>query len=181
LHKGELSVLVASDLASRGLDVDGITHVVNYDLPDDPEVYVHRIGRTARIGREGVAWSLVTPDQGELLTSIESLINAEIPQLHYPDFTPGPIPENKRERRPDPKPANQVNRIAATVAPDLPVAQPGAIDASRFPGGLVPAKMPPNRMFGKVKTSRSMGTQPSPAPVPANAAAPAALPPGSPG
>ncbi|MFN5957176.1 MAG: DEAD/DEAH box helicase, partial [Planctomyces sp.] len=59
LHAGTLGVLVASDLASRGLDVDGITHVVNYDLPEDPEVYVHRIGRTARIGRDGVAWSFV--------------------------------------------------------------------------------------------------------------------------
>src|SRR5262249_24938269 len=54
LRKGKLAVLVASDLASRGLDVEGITHVVNYDLPEDPDLYIHRIGRTARAGRDGV-------------------------------------------------------------------------------------------------------------------------------
>src|SRR5262249_19658825 len=63
LRKGELEVLVASDLAARGLDVDDISHVINFDLPEDPELYVHRIGRTARAGREGIAWSFVSPDQ----------------------------------------------------------------------------------------------------------------------
>src|SRR5690606_2886844 len=89
LRAGHLEVLIASDLASRGIDVEGITHVINYDLPEDVELYVHRIGRTARAGRGGVAWSFVTPDQGPLLTQIELLINAEIPKLDYPDFQPG--------------------------------------------------------------------------------------------
>jgi ATP-dependent RNA helicase DeaD len=61
LRDGTLGVLVASDLAARGLDVDGISHVVNYDLPEDPEVYIHRIGRTARAGRGGVALGLLAP------------------------------------------------------------------------------------------------------------------------
>lgn len=96
LRSGSLSVLIASDLASRGIDVDDISHVVNYDLPDDIELYVHRIGRTARAGRQGVAWSLVTPEQGILLTDIEMLINAEIPKLDYPDFQPSPPPPGWR-------------------------------------------------------------------------------------
>ncbi|HRQ72922.1 MAG TPA: DEAD/DEAH box helicase, partial [Phycisphaerales bacterium] len=91
--EGELAVLIASDLASRGIDVDGISHVVNYDLPEDPDLYVHRIGRTARAGRTGVAWAFVTPEQGKLLTQIERLVNAEIPRMDYPDFTPSTKPD----------------------------------------------------------------------------------------
>src|SRR5690606_19592028 len=86
LRDGKLSVLVASDLAARGLDVDLITHVINYDLPEDPEVYIHRIGRTARAGRDGVAWTFVTSEQGDLLTAVEMLSNKMIPKLDYPDF-----------------------------------------------------------------------------------------------
>ena len=162
LHAGDLSVLVASDLASRGLDVDGITHVVNYDLPDDPEAYVHRIGRTARVGRDGVAWAFVTPEQGELLTAIETLINAEIPKLEYPDFTPGPIPDAVRARQQAESQqrantAQVYNRYAATVAPPLPAAAGGpAVDQSKFPGGIVPTKLPPKRMFGKVRSTESL-------------------------
>jgi len=174
MHKGELSVVVASDLASRGIDVDGITHVVNYDLPDDPEVYVHRIGRTARIGRGGVAWSLVTPDQGELLTSIESLINTEIPQLQYPDFVPSEPPGGRRDSAPPPKPREQVNRVAASAAPPIPPVTK-VVDASKFPGGIVPSKLPPNRMFGRMKTSDSLKASAPPPPTPDKA--PIVLPP----
>ncbi len=139
LHAGELSVLIASDLASRGLDVDGITHVVNYDMPEDPEVYVHRIGRTARVGREGVAWSLVCPDQGELLTNVEALINTEVPKLDYPDFKPGPVPPgrvpvtgpNSNQRA---TPAVPFNRYAATVNPELPIPGSGSAAPQGAPG-----------------------------------------------
>ncbi|HUU21521.1 MAG TPA: DEAD/DEAH box helicase [Phycisphaerae bacterium] len=77
-RSGKLHVLVATDLASRGLDIDDISHVINYDIPEDPEVYVHRVGRTARMGRHGKAFTFVTPEQGEELTRIEMLINCEI-------------------------------------------------------------------------------------------------------
>ncbi|XOV76647.1 MAG: helicase-related protein [Phycisphaerales bacterium] len=88
LHAGELHILVASDLAVRGLDVDGITHVINFDLPEDPEIYVHRIGRTARAGRGGVAFSFVSPDQGDLLTQVEQLANTHVP-AHLRRFQAG--------------------------------------------------------------------------------------------
>jgi len=161
LRNGKLSVLIASDLASRGLDVEGITHVVNYDLPEDPDIYIHRIGRTARAGRTGVAWSLVTPEQGDLLTQIEHLINAEIPKLDYPDFKPGPVPrEVTAGKELDAKRAQVAqgfNRFAATSEKVLTTAaKAAAVDPAKFPGGIVPTRMPPKRMQGKVKTTRSM-------------------------
>ncbi|MGE3108792.1 MAG: DEAD/DEAH box helicase [Phycisphaerales bacterium] len=162
LRKGNLSVLIASDLASRGLDVEGITHVINYDLPEDPDLYIHRIGRTARAGREGVAWALVTPEQGDLLTQIEHLINTEIPKLDYPDFKPGPVPkEVVASRELDAKRAavaQNFNRFADPAQKKLEAAakSSAAIDPNKFPGGIVPTKLPPKRMQGKVKTARGM-------------------------
>jgi ATP-dependent RNA helicase DeaD len=153
LRGGELSVLVASDLASRGLDVEDITHVINYDLPDDPEVYVHRIGRTARAGRSGVAWSFVCPDQGELLTSIEMLANVEIPLLDYADFAPGPVPEEVRAQRElDDQRKRHRDAAANRFAPVIPVVE--TADPSKFPGGIVPAEIPARRMGGRTRTRR---------------------------
>lgn len=77
--RGEVRVLVATDVAARGIDVDGVTHVINYDLPIEPENYVHRIGRTARAGAEGVAISLCSAQDRNLLRSIEKLLNRPIP------------------------------------------------------------------------------------------------------
>jgi superfamily II DNA/RNA helicase len=170
LRAGNLSVLVASDLASRGLDVEGITHVINYDLPEDPDLYVHRVGRTARAGRDGVAWALVTPEQGHLLTQIERLINAEIPKLDYPDFTPGPLPRHIAEsRQADERRVTKArtnNRFTAS-APTIAPAQVASVDRSKFPGGVVPSKLPDRRLGGRVKTARSMrSAAPSPAPAP---------------
>ena len=81
-----ISILVATDVVGRGIDVEGISHVVNYDVPDDPENYVHRIGRTGRMGKDGVAYMFVCPDQGEPLTTIENLINKCIPAMQVEGF-----------------------------------------------------------------------------------------------
>jgi ATP-dependent RNA helicase RhlE len=70
-RSGRLRILVATDLASRGIDVDGVSHVVNYDLPDCAETYIHRIGRTGRANRTGIAFSFCSPDQRRLLVAIE--------------------------------------------------------------------------------------------------------------
>lgn len=191
LREGELGVLVASDLAARGLDVDGISHVVNYDLPEDPEVYIHRIGRTARAGRGGVAWSLVTPEQGPLLTQIEKLANTHVPKLEYPDFKPGPVPSDIAARRSrdsawkEAKPQGLARNArpqlpfggAAPAASSAPVAPTGsapvavaavapAPDPSKFPGGLVPTKLPPKMLGGRVRSMRSGAKAPAPAPAP---------------
>ncbi|HZL34181.1 MAG TPA: DEAD/DEAH box helicase [Tepidisphaeraceae bacterium] len=76
---GKIPVLVATDIASRGIDVDGITHVVNYDLTHEPETYVHRIGRTARAGASGAALSFCDPEEVQNLKAIERLIRRPIP------------------------------------------------------------------------------------------------------
>jgi ATP-dependent RNA helicase RhlE len=82
---GEYRILVATDIAARGIDVTGIELVINFDLPDDPENYVHRIGRTGRAGREGHAISLATPDQAYDVRRIEKIIRATIPLSQHPE------------------------------------------------------------------------------------------------
>ncbi|MFA5287135.1 MAG: DEAD/DEAH box helicase, partial [Candidatus Omnitrophota bacterium] len=82
---GRYKVLVATDIASRGIDVTGIELVVNYDLPEDAENYVHRIGRTARAGHKGHAISFATPDQSSDVRDIEKLIRSTLPVSKHPD------------------------------------------------------------------------------------------------
>ena len=79
-------LLIATDVAARGLDIDDVTHVVNFDIPNNAEDYVHRVGRTARMGRDGTAVTFVTADDGPYLTDIEKLINREIRQEVFPGF-----------------------------------------------------------------------------------------------
>ncbi len=83
---GKLAIMIATDVVGRGIDVTGISHIINYDLPEDIENYVHRVGRTGRMGKDGVAISLVTPEQGDLLTGIEMAINKLIEQKRFPGF-----------------------------------------------------------------------------------------------
>jgi ATP-dependent RNA helicase RhlE len=78
-REGSLRTLIATDIAARGIDVDGVSHVINYDLPNVPESYVHRIGRTARAGAEGVAISFCDHEEAAYLRDIERLIRMSIP------------------------------------------------------------------------------------------------------
>ncbi|RJF98304.1 DEAD/DEAH box helicase [Noviherbaspirillum saxi] len=87
---GSLQVLVATDIAARGIDIDQLPHVVNYDLPNVPEDYVHRIGRTGRAGATGEAVSLVCVDEHDMLKGIEKLIKRTLPQEVIPGFEPDP-------------------------------------------------------------------------------------------
>lgn len=84
---GKYRVLVATDIASRGIDVTGIELVINYDLPEDAENYVHRIGRTARAGHKGHAISFATPDQSRDVRDIEKLIRITLPISRHPEFS----------------------------------------------------------------------------------------------
>jgi len=88
LRNGTITVLVATDVVGRGIDVSGISHVINFDIPDDPENYLHRIGRTGRMGKDGLAYLFVCPDQGDELTAIETLINKTIPNMKVEGFEP---------------------------------------------------------------------------------------------
>jgi ATP-dependent RNA helicase RhlE len=87
---GKVRVLVATDIAARGLDISQLPHVVNFDLPNVAEDYVHRIGRTGRAGHEGEAMSLVCIDEHKLLRDIEKLIKRDIPKVVIDDFEPDP-------------------------------------------------------------------------------------------
>lgn len=88
--KGDIRVLVATDIAARGIDIDQLPHVVNYELPNVSEDYVHRIGRTGRAGNEGEAVSLVCIDENEFLDNIEKLIKKDIPKVWLKGFRPDP-------------------------------------------------------------------------------------------
>ncbi len=83
-RNNQLKVLVATDVAARGLDIDDISHVINYDLPEDPEIYVHRIGRTGRAGRTGIAISLVSPREKRRLRQVEGFARTEIERAALP-------------------------------------------------------------------------------------------------
>jgi ATP-dependent RNA helicase RhlE len=108
--KGDIPILVATDIASRGIDVEGITHVFNYDLPNEPEVYVHRIGRTARAGLSGIAYGFCDNSESGYLVGIQQLIDYEIPvdakhEFHFaaaipkPGQRPGKMKENKSSKK----------------------------------------------------------------------------------
>jgi ATP-dependent RNA helicase DeaD len=83
---GEIAHLVATDVVGRGIDVTGISHIVNFDLPEDVENYVHRIGRTGRMGKDGAAFAFVTPEEGKELTRIEAFINMQITEDRLAGF-----------------------------------------------------------------------------------------------
>jgi ATP-dependent RNA helicase RhlE len=100
---GRVTVLVATDVASRGIDIKGVTYVINYDLPEVPDSYVHRIGRTARAGREGEAIALCSPEEAGLLRQIQRLMKFDIP------VASGTFPTGGREGRPVRRP-NQHKR-----------------------------------------------------------------------
>jgi ATP-dependent RNA helicase RhlE len=106
-RSGQVRVLVATDLAARGLDVDGISHVINYDMPIEPETYVHRIGRTARAGASGAALSFCSREEREHLTRIERLIGRRVPVVEeHPYRVASNAHESAHTARPSPTPHN---------------------------------------------------------------------------
>ena len=118
---GRVRVLVATDVAARGLDIDRLPHVVNYELPEVPGDYVHRIGRTARAGQEGHAISLVCVDEQKLLRDIERLLNHKIEKEIIPGYEPDPrIKAEPAKKARSPRPTGRGTRPrkkAGTAAP----------------------------------------------------------------
>ena len=134
-RKHQIKVLVATDLAARGIDVSAISHIINYDVPPDPQVYVHRIGRTARMGAAGIAISFVTREQGKELTQVEKLINREVPQREVPGFTPRP----PKQERVEALPPVRTSRNEAPVFSD---------------GTEAPRKAPPKTLGSRFRPAR---------------------------
>jgi superfamily II DNA/RNA helicase len=97
---GKVQILVATDILSRGIDVDGVTHVVNFDCPQDPEDYIHRIGRTARASADGEAYTFVNAEDIRKLKRIEQMMGKEIPKLALPEsLGPGPTESDAKGDR----------------------------------------------------------------------------------
>ena len=129
---GEINILVASDVAARGLDIKGVTHVFNFDVPWHPDDYVHRIGRTGRAGAKGAAFTLVTPEDAEAVDAIEKLTGGKIPRVGPSGLVatetrteePRETSERpKRERRPrgGAKPAAEAAPVADEIVAATPV------------------------------------------------------------
>ena len=119
---GQVRTLVATDIAARGIDVDGISHVVNYDLPNIPESYVHRIGRTARAGADGIAISFCDAEERPFLRDIEKLIRISIPAGEHarrPPRSPAAAARASRQRHHARRPATAQTASAqrASTAP----------------------------------------------------------------
>ncbi|MEX0807974.1 MAG: DEAD/DEAH box helicase [Dongiaceae bacterium] len=98
-RNNEVRVLVASDVAARGLDIQGLSHVFNFDVPIHAEDYVHRIGRTGRAGREGRSFTLAVPSDGKFVAAIEALIGKAVPRITIEGMEAGPLDENSRSDR----------------------------------------------------------------------------------
>ncbi len=145
--QGAVRVLVATDIAARGLDIDQLPHVVNFELPNVPEDYVHRIGRTGRAGNEGEALSLVCVDENALLRDIERLLSREIPKVVIPGYEPNPaikaepIANGRAQRgggKPHARPAGA--RSSARPSGAKSPARPGSADRHRGQGSPTNAR-----------------------------------------
>ena len=134
-REGAVTVLVATDVVCRGIDVSGVSHIINYDIPEFCDDYVHRVGRTGRMGREGVAYTFVSPEEGPQLTRIEMRIERLLKRDEVPGF-------EAFDRRPKPEPPRTVvgnaleqEREAPADAPAEPPAAP-----KRPPSGMLLGK-----------------------------------------
>lgn len=106
--QGKYQIMVATDIAARGLDIDRISHVINFDMPDTSDAYIHRIGRTGRVKRTGEAFTLITPDDRALVQKIEKIMKEKLPRQTLPDFDyGGPKPEYPQTGRKSKSPKKQ--------------------------------------------------------------------------
>jgi ATP-dependent RNA helicase DeaD len=116
LRDGKLRILVATDVVGRGIDISTISHIINYDVPQDCDDYVHRVGRTGRMGRDGIAFTFVVPGEGDVLTSIERRINKELKRDFIEGFEaidlPPPREEPTEEAAPMKKRLNPMHKKA---------------------------------------------------------------------
>jgi ATP-dependent RNA helicase DeaD len=146
-RSGKFDVLVATDLASRGIDVADISHIINYDIPDDPEVYVHRVGRTARMGAKGKAFTFVARDQGEQLTKVENLINMIVQQATIEGFEANPTPSDWIESGPMPSQESAPKPVQSRFERPYGASRAGE-------GAPVALPLPPRTIGSKIPITR---------------------------
>lgn len=159
---GKINVLVATDLASRGIDVHEISHVVNYDIPEDPEAYVHRVGRTARMGATGMSVTFVSRGQAQMQTEIEKLTNHLMEEYRIPDFVARAEPNPRSGGPGAPTSAPQGQTASTGTASDGSVAGGPAAPAAERPAegyqptgfGHVHLEQSFRPISGKFKTRR---------------------------
>ncbi|HEY8963404.1 MAG TPA: DEAD/DEAH box helicase [Alphaproteobacteria bacterium] len=124
---GDIAIMICSDVAARGLDISGVSHVFNYDVPFNAEDYVHRIGRTGRAGKTGVSYTFATSDDAKLVAAIEKLTGKQIPRASLPGQDEAPK-ESKHEERPRPEKTQSKPQARPTRA------QPSDDDQDHGPG-----------------------------------------------
>jgi superfamily II DNA/RNA helicase len=136
---GEISVLVASDVAARGLDVKGVSHVINFDVPWQPDDYIHRIGRTGRAGMTGIAYTLATSADAEAVAGIEKLTGIKLPRVGAGEAQAETVAEEvieapRRERsKPAPKAPREREAKRAEPAPRPPKREERPVREARRP------------------------------------------------
>ena len=165
---GRVDILVATDIAARGLDIEALPHVVNYELPMVPEDYVHRIGRTGRAGVDGIALSLVCVDEAKLLRDIEGMLGRRVETQEVPGFTPDLTIRPEPIRLRSGEPGHGGWAAAARPAGRGAIARPaqGRTTGGRLPvvGVHPPVSAPARMSIGRSQPARSAaGARPAPA------------------
>jgi ATP-dependent RNA helicase RhlE len=147
--RGDLQALVATDIAARGLDIEQLPHVVNFDLPNVPEDYVHRIGRTGRAGATGEAISLVSREEEALLRDIERLIKRPVPRMTVPSYQPtvgaAHDPDHRPARTPQPSRRHAAPKRAAAQPQRESRGRPQAGGGARVKSPAQPGQTPKSR------------------------------------
>ena len=179
LRTGDVRLLICSDVAARGLDIAGIHHVFNFDVPTHAEDYVHRIGRTGRAGRSGVALTIAAPEDGKYIADIESLIGRTIPRIALEGFDAAELAAPRRGSRGRKGRGGEQRR----PTPSSEQRRPAAASQQRRPATKAPSASPPPVAQASAATpapaaapvpATAKAADPTPAPAAANTSAPAA-------
>jgi len=129
---GTYQIMVATDIAARGLDVDGISHVINYDMPDTSDAYIHRIGRTGRAKHTGDAFTFITPEDEELVSALEKIMGEPLSRLRLPDFDyQAPLAQGQALPKNPPKVEPKSGRAAGGRPGGNMARKPGQVSKSR--------------------------------------------------
>ena len=159
---GEVRLLVCSDVAARGIDIGGLSHVFNFDVPIHAEDYVHRIGRTGRAGLTGHAFTLATPDDRAFVEAIEKLVGAEIPRFAIEGMDPVAFAEGdgRRRRGRAKTPAKAKPKAAAAVEPEDRASKPRRSRARKPDAGQTPQEQAPQPEIAAQPALQSVAAEP---------------------